>query len=210
MPEQDERRAEPDTALERTIFLSDGVFAIATTLLVLTISIPSSPPAHLLPRVLIGLLWPSTAMYALSFIVIGIYWMAHQRIFHYIARSDGGLLWLNVLFLMTVAFLPVPTNVLGHFGDQTAAAVFYALSLMANGLVLLALWRYASAHHRLVDAKLDAALITHQTRRLLIAPGIAVLSIGLAFFSPYLAEASWLLIGVAIFLYERGFHQHPA
>ncbi len=92
MPEQDARRAEADTALERTIFLSDGVFAIATTLLVLTISVPASVPANLLPRALIGLLRPSTAMYALSFIVIGIYWMAHQRIFHYIARSDGGLL----------------------------------------------------------------------------------------------------------------------
>jgi uncharacterized membrane protein len=149
-------------------------------------------------------------MYALSFIVIGIYWMAHQRVFHYIVRSDAGLLWLNVLFLLTIAFLPVPTNVLGHFGNQAAAAVFYALSLMATGLVLLALWRYVSAHHRLVDAKLDAAVITYQTRRLLFAPGIAVLSIGLAFVSPYLAEASWLLIGVAIFLYERGFHQHPA
>jgi uncharacterized membrane protein len=152
-------------------------------------------------------------MYALSFIVVGIYWMAHQRIFHSITRSDGGLLWLNVLFLLTIAFLPVPTNVLGHFGDSTTAAIFYALSLTATGLVLLALlalWRYASAHHRLVDAKLDAAVITHQTRRLLIAPGIAVVSIGLAFFSPYLAEASWLLIGVAIFLYERGFRRHPA
>jgi uncharacterized membrane protein len=210
MPEQDERRAEADTALERTIFLSDGVFAIATTLLVLTISVPAGNQEADLPRLLIRLLWPSTAMYAISFIVISIYWMAHQRIFHYIARSDGGLLWLNVLFLMTVAFLPVPTNVLGHFGGLRAAAIFYALSLTATGLVLLALWRYASAYHRPVDAKLDAAVITHQTRRLLIAPGIAVLSIGLAFFSPYLAEASWPLIGVAIFLYERGFRRHPA
>jgi uncharacterized membrane protein len=210
MPEQDEQRAERDTALDRTIFLSDGVFAIAMTLLVLTISVPASAPADSPPRELIGRLWPSTAMYALSFIVIGIYWMAHQRIFHYMTRSDGGLLWLNVLFLLTIAFLPVPTNVIGRFGDLPAAAIFYALSLTTTGLVLLALWRYASAHHRLVDAKLDAAVITHQTRRLLIAPGIAVLSIGLAFVSPYLAEASWLLIGVAIFLYERGFRRHPA
>src|SRR5258708_5736117 len=210
MPEQDERHAEADTALERTIFLSDGVFAIATTLLVLTIGVPASVPANLPSRALIGFLWPSIATYAISFIVIGIYWMAHQRIFHYVARSDGGLLWLNVLFLMTVEFLPVPTNVLGHFGGLRAAAIFYALSLTATGLVLLALWRYASAYHRLVDAKLDAAVITHQTRRLLIAPGIAVLSIGLAFVSPYLAEASWLLIGAAIFLYARGFPQPPA
>jgi uncharacterized membrane protein len=212
MPEQDEQHAERDTALERTIFLSDGVFAIAMTLLVLTIGIPGGNQATELPRALIviSLVWPSTTMYALSFIVVGIYWMAHQRIFHYITRSDGGLLWLNVFFLLTIAFLPVPTNVLGHFGDSTAAAIFYALSLTATGLVLLALWRYASAHHRLVDAKFDAAVITHQTRRLLIAPGIAVLSIGLAFVSPYLAEASWLLIGVAIYLYERGFRRHAA
>src|SRR5260221_12613741 len=148
-------------------------------------------------------------MYALSFIVIGIYWMAPQGIFHYITRSDGGLLWLNVLFLLTVAFLPVPTNVIGRFGELTAAAVFYALSLTATGLVLLALWRYASAHHRLGDAKLDAAVLTHPTRRPLVAPGIAVPSLGLAFGSPHLAEGGGLLIRGGLSPHERGLPRDP-
>src|SRR6266849_755022 len=90
MPEQYEQRAGVDTALERTIFLSDGVFAIATTLLVLAIGVPAGKTAKELPGALIGL-WPSIATYALSFIVVGAYWMAHQRIFHYITRSDSGL-----------------------------------------------------------------------------------------------------------------------
>src|SRR5262249_30042618 len=123
----------------------------------------------------------------------------------YIVCSDSGLLWLNVLFLLTVAFLPVPTN------GSAAPRPNNRRSLLRAQLDCdwfgpagaVALWRPASAHHRLVDAKLDAALIAHQTWHLLFAPAIAVLSIGLAFISPYLAEASWLLIGVAIYLHER-------
>ena len=74
-------------------------------------------------------LWTAIASYTLSFIILSVYWMTHQRIFHYIERSDNVLIWLNVLFLLCVAFLPVPTKVLGLYGDQQAAVVFYVGSL---------------------------------------------------------------------------------
>jgi uncharacterized membrane protein len=133
--------------------------------------------------------------------------MTHQRIFHYVRRSDNILIWLNVLFLLCVAFLPVPTKVLGLQGDQQAGVIFYVVSVTIIGLLILLLWWYATSHHRLVEKQLDPALIRHHMQRALIAPVIFVLSLGLTFFHPYLAELSWLLIGVAIFLHERWYRQ---
>lgn len=206
----EEPRSESSAALDRLIFLSDGVFAIAITLLVLDIT-PLIPerisPAGLPGLLLSSELWKLIATYALSFIILSVYWTTHQRIFHYIKRSDNVLIWLNVLFLLCVAFLPVPTKVLGLYGDQQAAVRFYVGSLMVAGLLILLLWWYATSHHRLVDKQLDPALIRHHMQRALIGPVIFVLSIGLSFLQPYLAEVSWLLIGVAIYLHERWYRQ---
>jgi uncharacterized membrane protein len=208
---EEQRTGEPAT-LERLIFLSDGVFAIAITLLVLEIT--PLIPAHLtnaeLPQLLLSRgLWIAIASYALSFIILSVYWTTHQRIFHYIKRSDNALIWLNVLFLLFVAFLPVPTKVLGLYGDQQAALLFYIGSLTFAGLLILVLWWYATANHRLVDKQLDKALIRHHMQRALIGPLIFVLSIGLSFLHPYLAEISWLFIVVAIYLHER-WYRHRA
>jgi uncharacterized membrane protein len=141
----EEQRSEVSEALERLIFLSDGVFAIAT--------------------------------YALSFIILSVYWTTHQRIFHYIKRADNVLIWLNVFFLLCIAFLPVPTKVLGLQADQQAAVIFYIGSLTVAGLFIILLWWYATSNHRLVEKQLDAALIRHHMQRALIGPLIFVLSI---------------------------------
>jgi TMEM175 potassium channel family protein len=209
----EEPRSESSAALDRLIFLSDGVFAIAITLLVLDIT--PLIPAHLSQMELSGLLlgsdlWRSIATYALSFIILSVYWTTHQRIFHYIKRSDNVLIWLNVLFLLCVAFLAVPTKVLGLQGDQQVAVIFYVGSVTVIGLLILLLWWYATNHHRLVDKQLDESLIRHHMERALIGPLIFVLSISLSFLNPSLAELSWLLIFVAFYLHERWYRQRIA
>ena len=210
----EEQRSEVSAALERLIFLSDGVFAIAITLLVLDITplIPEhiSTPAQLQDLLLGSELWRLIVTYALSFIILSVYWMTHQRIFHYIRRSDNVLIWLNVLFLLCVAFLPVPTKVLGLQGDQQAGVIFYVGSVTVIGLLILLLWWYATSHHRLVDKQLDPALIRHHMQRALIGPVIFMLSLGLSFLNPLLTEVSWLLIGVAIYLHDRWYRQRIA
>jgi uncharacterized membrane protein len=128
--------------------------------------------------------------------------MSHQRIFHYIQRSDNVLIWLNVFFLMTLAFLPIPTRILGMYGDHQPAVIFYLGSLMITGIFIIALWWYATHDHRLVDKQLDDALIRHHMQRSLIAPIIFLLSFSLSFINSYLAEFSLLLIGVAIAIHE--------
>ncbi len=210
----EERSIEVDSALERLIFLSDGVFAIAMTLLALEIAVPALPKVFQqqeakLPGALLGLL-PQIATYVLSFIIVSVYWMTHQRLFQYIIRANSVLMWLNALFLMSVAFLPVPTKVLGQYGGQGAAVRFYAVSLMFTGLLNVLLWWYATQHHRLVRKNLDEGVIRQHLERSLIAPAVFLLAIALSYLNPYLATESLLLIGVAIVVHDRLYQRRIA
>jgi uncharacterized membrane protein len=131
--------------------VSDGVFAIAITLLVLTISEPVDY-VHLSQQLRDR--WPSLAAYVVSFAIIGIMWFNHHSILAHIQRIDRGFFYLNLLLLMTVAFLPYPTGVLGQAlgrgeGARTAAVV-YSVTMAVNGYAWGALWLYASAGRRLL------------------------------------------------------------
>jgi uncharacterized membrane protein len=111
--------AERTTELDRIIFFSDGVFAIAITLLVIGLKAPSVPSlvsdSTLTHRLLDK--WPRVATYALSFAVIGLYWIGHHRAFAHVRRFDYRLILLNLLFLGLIAFLPFPNEVLGRYGS---------------------------------------------------------------------------------------------
>jgi uncharacterized membrane protein len=129
---------------------SDGVFAIAITLLVLTISPPTDYHnlAHQFAE-----RWPALAAYVVSFIVIGIMWLNHHSIFSYFDRVDRNLVYLNLLLLLSVAFIPYPTAILGEAlrqGEGTrVAAVVYSVTMTLNGYSWAALWLYASGRRRL-------------------------------------------------------------
>jgi len=130
---------------------SDGIFAIAITLLVLTIAQPASYTnlaQELIDR------WPSFAAYVVSFVVIGIMWLNHNSIFQHFARVDRGLIYLNLLLLMTVVFLPYPTGIFGEALRQgtsaRVAAIVYSATMALNAYAWSALWIYASARRRLL------------------------------------------------------------
>ena len=202
----EEQLIEKDTALERLIFLSDGVFAIAITLLVLEI-IPDIPVTTSdLPGALLHLM-SKIITYAFSFILVSIYWMTHQNMFRYIKRSNNVLIWLNILYLMSIAFLPVSTIVLGDYPGQKTAVIFYAGTLIITGIFIILIWWYASSGHRLVDKRLDPLLIREHVERSLIGPIIFLLSIAIAFFQPLVAEFTWLLIGFVLFIHIRIYHR---
>jgi uncharacterized membrane protein len=134
---------------------SDGVFAIAITLLVLTIAQPGvSGYLHLRHQLLER--WPSLAAYAVSFLVIGIMWLNHHTVFSHLERVDRGLFYWNLLLLMTVVFIPYPTAVFGEalrLGQGTrTAAVFYSLAMTVNALMWSGLWLHASMRRRLLRA----------------------------------------------------------
>ena len=182
--------------LERLVFFSDAVIAIAITLLVVTLAIPEATENvgdALLDR------WPQMLSYVLSFLVIGIFWMAHHRMFRYVASIDQRLIWLNLLFLMCVAFIPFPTAVLGDHDGSRGAIVFYAAAIGLTGAVLASMWQYLiRAGH--LNERADPRIVRYLTRRSLVTPISFLVSIPLSFVSLRLAEACWfapfVLIGV--------------
>jgi uncharacterized membrane protein len=189
------------TAFERVIFFSDAVFAIAITVLVLELHVPELPreraPAELLPQ--LWALWPRFLGYFVSFVVIGLYWLGHHRLFRYIVRFDTGLIMLNLLVLLTVAFLPFPTAVLSTYDNTQVAVVFYILSLTVCVVVLWLLWWYAAGGHRLVDPALDPRTIRYLGLRV-VSPLLAYLpALAVSFVSPR-AATQFLLVVLVITL----------
>src|SRR5437667_8075888 len=146
---------------------SDGVFAIAITLLVLLFERPHLSEGQTLEHVLLHQ-WPSYASYVVSFVTIGIIWVNHHTLFRHIVRVDRVFLFLNVLFLMCVAFLPYPTAVIARYvrsDDATAAAVMYGLALTATAICFNVLWQYAARGYRLLAADADRRAVAGITRR---------------------------------------------
>jgi uncharacterized membrane protein len=184
-----------ELGLERLIFFSDAVFAIAITLLALDIRLPAGGEAPSNAQLLAQLLglWPKYLAYLVSFLAIGTFWLGHHRRFRLIRRYDRGLLALNLLFLMVIAFVPFPTSVISESGNRTAT-IFYALTMTLGGLMLVALWWYASWHNRLTDPGLDARQARRHFVPMLLTVALFILSIGLAFLDENLARFSWLLV----------------
>lgn len=150
---------------ERIEAFSDGVFAIAITLLILEIKVPKIEGADLL-GILLNL-WPSYFPYVLSFVMIGIHWANHHYVFKPYQKTNHALNPLNLLFLLFIAFLPLPTEILGEYmldkANQTTAATLYAVSLLLPAATWLLMWLYATREHRLVDRHLDAGYLRRLT-----------------------------------------------
>jgi len=199
-PERRQTSVEPDSlGLERLLFFSDAVFAIAITLLALELRLPSLEGSLTNDQLLQALLaiWPKYFSYTLSFFVIGAFWMGHHRKFRFILRYDTTLILLNIFLLMWIAFIPFPTAVIGENENRTAV-IFYALVIAIAGLLNAALWVYASQHNRLIEPGFSSQQRRRETIRALVVPSVFLLSMGLAFINPMIAIYSWLLIAVVL------------
>ena len=177
---------------DRVLFFSDAVFAIAITLLVVDIRVPDivTDTGHELSESRGKIL-----SFAISFLVIGLFWMGHHRLFRYITALDRRLIFLNLIFLGTIAFLPYPTALL--FAGNThepAAPVFYAACVAGAGLAELAIWLYATHTKDLVPASVSPAFRRYELAQLLPAPVVFLLSIPVAFVAPDVAPFTWILL----------------
>jgi len=176
---------------------SDGVFAIAITLLILTIAQPTN--YHDLQRDIVNRL-PDFGAYAVSFSVIGIMWFNHHSIFAHFARVDRGLVYLNLLLLMTIAFVPYPTQVFGEALRQGSgaevAAVMYSATLAVNAYAWSALWLYASRDRRLLNAAFPESERRPATMAFSIGVVFYTASIGVAFVNAYACLAFHALLAV--------------
>ena len=144
---------------------SDGVFAIAITLLILNVTVHRSGRTlgHDLLR-----LWPSYLAYAISFLTIGIMWVNHHTIFRHVERVDRVFLLLNLLLLMCIAFVPFPTGVAARFArsdeNRQAAALLYGITLTTTAVFFNSLWLYASRRGRLLSPQADRREVSGITR----------------------------------------------
>src|SRR5439155_490685 len=144
-------------ALDRVIFLSDGVFAIAMTLLVLDLRLPPMSvrsSAALRDALLADI--PRFISFFISFEVIGIFWLAHLRQFSLIARYTRGLAFINLLFLLSIAIMPFSTTLVGEYGSLSLAGVFYSLSLVFTSVASNMRWLFAVGRRSLLAGADDA------------------------------------------------------
>ena len=178
---------------------SDGVVAIAATLLVLELRVPSGTTD--LPAALLRL-WPAYAAYLVSFLTIGIIWVNHHTLLEHCARVDRRFLYLNLLLLVAVGIVPFPTALVDEYilseHGATAALVVYGLGGLLIAIAFTGVFLYATHDHRLVGDKTAARRIRDEGRLFPIGLGAYVLGIALAFVAPF---ASLALYGLTALFY---------
>jgi TMEM175 potassium channel family protein len=182
---------------------SDGVFAIAITLLVIEIHAPPAAETHRIGLwAALGSRWPSYLAYVISFVSIGIMWANHHTIFQYIRRTNRTFLLLNVVFLMFISFLPYPTAVLAEYLPDPAyrkiGALFYSLTLVGIAINYNLVWRYGVWNGRLLSSHADQIAVATISRRYLFGPAMYGLSALLALVD---AWASLAIHGLLMLFY---------
>ena len=181
---------------------SDGVIAIAITLLIIEIRPPHLDAGHDGPinlvRALRGL-WPNYLGYLISFLTIGVMWINHHNVFRLIVRTDQTLVVLNTLLLLCIAFLPFPTAVVAEsIGSdaERAAVVFYGACFTVTAVFFSLIWWYPTRDRRLVDRRVDPRTLASISRRFLVGAPIYLLATLIGLLSAGLSLAIFLLLAV--------------
>jgi uncharacterized membrane protein len=169
---------------------SDGIFAVAITLLILNIHIPIPKEGEIftddgtLGKALLND-WPVYLAFVTSFLTIGIMWVNHHRLFNFIKSSDDALLVLNLLLLMFIVFVPFPTSLLAKYitpGNSLPAEI-YSGTYVILAICFNLLWGYASHRNQLIDKKADPQMVRAITRQYRFGPLLYLIAFGLAFVS---------------------------
>lgn len=174
---------------------SDGVFAIAITLLILEIRLPiQAEGTHTSIAASLLAIWPSYFAYVFSFVTVGIYWVNHHYIFKIYQKTNHVFNLLNVFFLMCISFLPFPTEVLGSHlldvSEQRTTIAFYVFGLLLPALSWSLMWFYGSSNYRLIDTNLSPRFVRYLTWQYRLSPVIYSIAFIITLIQP--------LVGLAI------------
>ena len=175
---------------------TDGVFAIVITLLILELKLPDVSAAGLQPA-LISLL-PSIGAYVLSFGLIGMYWVFHHYSMTLVHEVDGVLLWLNIVFLLFISFMPFPTMMMGRYPYQTLPVVIYGCNLIlanVNGFVMLL---YLRKNPQLTSQFFTDVIYRTQFRTYIVVNSLYAVLVGLAFVAPAVSTLAYAFMGVCL------------
>jgi uncharacterized membrane protein len=201
MRDSEARGQDNEKVLGRVLTFSDGVFAIAILLLLIDVKLPAGVSAASLGAALRSL-WPNYLAFFISFVVIGLYWTAHVRLFRDIVRYDWGLIWLNLLYLLFIVIIPFSTSVLSiHFARLSV--IMYAATIAAAGYSNTIVRVYSTRARRLTGSGLGHTYIRKTIFLSLIAPTGFAISIGLALLNPVIARYFWMAILVIQIIFLR-------
>jgi uncharacterized membrane protein len=194
---------------ERLFAFSDGVFAITITLLVLEIKIPEISKELVATKLVSELshLFPFIISHLISFLVLGIFWVAHHNMFAHVKRHNHILLWLNIVFLMCVASIPFPTGLLGTYPDQQISVIIYSGVLGVTGVVLALMWWYVTTY-RLVDDETDPEFVRFVYQHVLKAPIFYFSAILASFLSLTLAKLILICVTIFYIIPNASVHKH--
>jgi uncharacterized membrane protein len=176
--------------------LSDGIFAIVMTLLILEIHVPKlspdAPNVEVAPALIA--LWPKFASYLVTFVSLGFFWVGHHIMYHSIRRADRTLLWLNIFFFMFVSLLPFSTSLLNAFPQAFVAPLFFGANLAVIGWILFFQWSYANSQPDMLADFVSAEYRTTVSARMLIVPVATTLTAVFCFWSVGISLAIYLLL----------------
>jgi uncharacterized membrane protein len=190
--------------------LTDGIFAVVMTLLVLDISVPQISSHYAIGNVAAGTelvkrlfdLWPKMLSFGISFVILAIYWVAHHRQFHYIKHSNRALIWINMMFLMAICLIPFSTSLLGEYRELEISTLVYGGNSIVISSLLYVQWRYVTTSHqgRLLDENLDPISKTTLSRRTLLGIIVYLIATGFSFVYTQLSPFPFVLVLIPAFL----------
>jgi uncharacterized membrane protein len=177
--------------------LTDGVFGIIMTILVFNISVPElilfTEGEHATERLAdrFADLWPDILAYIISFTTLGVYWVTHHRIFRWVLYVDRPLIWINILFLMIIGFIPFSTSLLTQYLDQQAPIFVYSSNAILAGVIVYALYFYIKRNPELVDRTIPVLIGRRVGRRIVVTTLTYLVAILFSFIH---LPASWYLL----------------
>ncbi|MEN6330022.1 MAG: TMEM175 family protein [Methanobacteriaceae archaeon] len=179
---------------DRLETLSDGIFAIAMTILVVTIEIPVGPvSSYGLLMNTMGNVVPKFAVYFLSFLILAVFWIIHHM-FYVVKKADFTLIWINIFWLMFIALIPLSTSVIAQFGHYQFSQLIFDINLLFIGFFYYLMWSYAVKHHLLADSVMPYSNYIQKT--VLFLPGVIMIAIIISFINPRWSMISLFLIPV--------------
>ncbi len=211
MPKNEEKKNMWDLGVRpsRIEALCDGVFAIAMTILVLELSLD----VHILEGVAhpseenFSHLFIAIYTYIMGFIILGIYWAFHHYIFHFIKRSNGVLVWLNVLFLMFAALVPFSTKVNQLYPESYSGYAFFILTTVITFLLIMVIWRYATRGYRLVDQDISRETINFVNKIIIIGTILTLGVLIITYFIPWFGYTGFIPMIYVIIAIAYGHHK---
>lgn len=182
--------------------LADGIFAIAMTLLVLSIEVPTlqgNVTTSTIMEYLLYTLLPQIFVYVLSFVLLASFWMTHH-VFYIIKRTNTTLLWINIFWLMSIAIVPFSTSMIGKYGGFQLSELIFATNMLIIGILSYANWTYAANHDLIAEEVMPYA---DKIKKIFLSlPVLAVLAIMISFFIPFGSITVFLLIPIIFTLYN--------